>query len=97
MIDINDIPTEDIVLTTKGKLIKENFFELDDLSQGFIVEEYLKTVEYDYLQGILRAVAHRDIEEGFSRHDFMEAASSAYSDLKADDEFEEEEDDGNQN
>ena len=74
------------LLSKKELLVKENFFELGLVGQGFIVDEYLRKIDYDDLQEVLSIIAEREIKEGNSRHDFMEAASSAYSDLKDDDE-----------
>ena len=77
---------ESELLGKKGLLVKENFFELGLVGQGCIVDEYLRKIDYDDLQEVLSIIAEREIKEGNSRHDFMEAASSAYSDLKDDDE-----------
>jgi len=85
MTDITKMPLENLMLSNKAKLVKENFFELDLVGQGFIVNEYLKKVEYDDLQGILSTLAQREINQGYNRHDFMDSASNAYSELKDDD------------
>lgn len=77
---------ESLLLSKKGLLVKENFFELGLVGQGCIVDEYLRKIDYDDLQEVLSIIAEREIKEGNSRHDFMEAASSAYSELKDDDE-----------
>ena len=38
---------------------------------GFIVDEYLKKINYDDLQWILSALAQREIDQGYNRHSFI--------------------------
>ena len=99
MTDISKMPLDKLLLNNKAKLVRENFFELDQVGQGFIVEEYLTKTDYKDLgmDGIMQVLAQRDIDEGFTRYDFIETASLAYSELKDDDEDNEEEESDDEN
>ena len=90
MTDISKTPLHELMLDNKGKLVRENFFELDFVRQRFIVDEYLKKINYEDLQSIMSTLAQREIDQGYNRHDFMDSASNAYSELKDDDDENEE-------
>ena len=69
MTDISKMPLDKLLLNNKAKLVKENFFELDQVGQGFIVEEYLTKTDYKNLgvDGIMQVLPQREIDQGYTR------------------------------
>ena len=78
------------LLGVAGKMVLKNFLELDKFVQGEIVHRYIdKIKEFEDLNELMKSLAQKEIDWGNSRHDFMETASWAYSELKVDDDFSE--------
>lgn len=76
------------LLGAAGKMVLKNFLELDKFVQGEIVDRYIgKFKESEDVNEVMKSLAQKEIDWGNSRHDFMETASWAYSELKDDDDF----------